>query len=294
MEVVVILVTGATGKIGTQVVNQLSQAGAKVRALVRNPQKAASLQQPNVDIATGDLKKSETLAGPLKGIDHVLLVSSPEPEQVQLQHNLIEAAKRSGVEHIVKISAVGASLNSNCRFLRWHAQTEQELKDSGIAYTLLQPGMFAQNALMFAPSIAAQGSFSMPSGDARMGFVDVRDIAAVAVKTLMEPGHQGKTYVVTGPEALSYGQVAEKLSTALGKKITFVNASPEEFKKGALAIGMPEWLVDALNELYGWVREGGAAVVTDVVARVAGKPPISFDQFAREHAEAFRGRPATA
>jgi uncharacterized protein YbjT (DUF2867 family) len=121
-----------------------------------------------------------------------------------------------------------------------------------------------------------------------MGMVDVRDIAAVAVKALTEPGHMGKKYVVTGPEAISYGQIAEKLSAATGKPVKYVNVPPEDAKKSMLGMGMPAWLVDALLELYGVVRGGYGATVTKVVEQVTGKPPRSFEAFAREHAAVFR------
>lgn len=284
-----ILVTGATGTTGSEIVKQLSAAGAKVRALVRNPQKAASIQKPNVEIALGDLSKPETLDAALRGADHVLLLSSPDPNQVELQSDLIQAAQRAGTQHLVKLSALGADVNAAMRFGRWHGQTEKQLEESGIPFTNLRPNGFMQNMLAFAGSIAAAGKFYADLGDAKISFVDIRDIAAVAVKTLTEPGHVGKSYDITGPEALSYGEVAKKLSAALGKKVEYVNVSTEDAKKGMLGLGMPEWLVDAIAELYAVYRAGGAAIVTNVVADVAKKKPISFDQFARDYAGAFRG-----
>jgi uncharacterized protein YbjT (DUF2867 family) len=145
-----------------------------------------------------------------------------------------------------------------------------------------------QNMFGFADTINNQGAFYCPAGEGKMGMVDVRDIAAVAVAALTQPGHMGRKYVVTGPEAISYTQIAEKLSAAIGRPVRYVNVTPDEAKQSMLQVGMPAWLVDALLELYGVVRGGYGAVVTKAVEQVTGKKPRSFDEFARDHAAAFR------
>lgn len=144
-----------------------------------------------------------------------------------------------------------------------------------------------QNFLQSAGTIQSQGAIYAPIGDARISFVDVRDIAAVAVKTLTEPGHEGKTYLITGPESLSHYDVAEKLSKAIGKKVNFVDVPPEAFKQAVMGSGVPEWMADGLNELYADWRTGSITAVSPVVSEVAKKQPIAFDQFARDHVAAF-------
>ena len=163
------------------------------------------------------------------------------------------------------------------------------MEKSGMAYTHLRPNQFMQNFLGFAPSIARQGVFYAPMKDARTSLVDVRDIAAVAAAVLTGAGHEGKTYVITGPESLSYAQIAEKLAAVLGRKVEYVDVTPEQAKSGMTASGMPEWLADAINELYGPWSRGAGEVTTNVVREVAGKQAISFDQFARDHVAAFQG-----
>jgi uncharacterized protein YbjT (DUF2867 family) len=289
-----ILVTGATGTTGSEIVKQLSALGIYVRALVRNREKAAKLVGPNVEIVMGDLDKPETLDTALSGVERALLLPANTPQQVEQERNFIEAAKRAGTRHVVKFSVFGANVSSSARIARWHGQTEKLLEESGIPFTHLRPNFFMQNLLWFAPTITAEGVFYLPLKDAKVSLVDIRDIAAVAVKTLTEEGHEGKTYTITGPEALTFEEVAEKLAAATGKKVTYTNVSPQDFKQSLLTWGLPEWYADDLNDLYKEVASGYNLQVTNVVADVAHKQPISFDQFARNHAHVFTPTPTTA
>ncbi|HEX8116556.1 MAG TPA: NAD(P)H-binding protein, partial [Pyrinomonadaceae bacterium] len=174
-------------------------------------------------------------------------------------------------------------------FGRWHGQAENLLKTSGLKWTILRPNFFMQNLLGQARQIAATGSIFQPVGDARASFIDARDIAAVAARALTEEGHDEQTYTLTGPEALSYRDIAAKLSEASGRSVAYVPVSPEQFRAGALVAGLPEWLVDALERLNEMFASGAAAAVTDDVRRVGRKEPTTFEQFARDHAEAFKG-----
>jgi uncharacterized protein YbjT (DUF2867 family) len=284
-----ILVTGATGANGSELVRQLSAAGVPVRAMVHNRAKAASIEGPGVEIVEGDFTKPETLDAALQGAEKAFLVPPFEPRHVELTGNFIEAARRAGTKHIVKLSALGTAPDASFTIGRWHAQSEQQLEASGIEYTHLRPNGFMQNIFAVAPLISGQGVFYQPAEDAKVSQVDIRDIAAVAVKALTEDGHAGKAYDITGPEALSFHEVAEKLSTVRGKPVSYVSVSPEDFKKSMLGWGQPEWLIDSLNELFAYYRAGQGATVTNVVAEVAKKQPISFDQFARDYAQVFKG-----
>lgn len=205
-----ILITGATGNIGADVVRLLSARGVPMRALIRNRAKAKSIELPNVEIMEGDMDKPRTLEPAMAGVDRVFLVSSPDPRQAELQANVIDAAKQAGVRHIVKLSAMGAALDGLSVFQKWHAETEQYLAQSGVPFTLLQPNSFMQNALTFADTIAKEGKFYGSMKDGKASFVDLRDVAAVAASTLADPGHEGKTYVITGPEAFSFSDMARK------------------------------------------------------------------------------------
>lgn len=284
-----ILITGATGTNGREIVKQLSDTSTQVRALVRNSYKVADLKKLGVEIVEGDFDKPETLDNALKGVDKALMLPPNDLRAVELQRNFIEAAKRAGTKHIVKFSAMGADPDSPMRIGRWHGETEKLLEVSGIPFTHLRPNSFMQNMLGFAPTVANQGVFYQPGGNASVSHVDVRDIAAVAVKTLTEEGHTGKIYTITGTEALTFDQVAEKLSAVIGKPVKYVNVSPEEFKQSLMNWGQPDWLADTLNELYQMYRNGWGDEVTDEISRVAKKQPITLDQFFQDHIQVFTG-----
>ena len=285
-----ILVTGGTGTTGSEIIKRLAEAGAKqVRALVRNPEKAAFIREAGVETIEGDFERPETLGAALEGVERALLLTAPDPLTVEHQRGFIDAAKRAGTRHVVKLSAIGADAGAPEGIGKWHGQAEDELKASGLAWTMIQPNAFMQNLLGQARTIAEEGAIYQPVGDGRTSFVDARDIAAVAAKVLVEDGHEGKSYVVTGPEALSYAEIAEKLSAATGRPVKYVSITPEAFRKGALAAGLPEWLVDALGVLNENFAAGNWSRVTNVVREVGGREPTTFDRFARDYAGAFGG-----
>ena len=285
-----ILITGATGTTGREVVKELSRLGARgVRALVRDPARADFIREAGFETVAGDFERPETLGAALAGVERALLLTPPTPDTVTHHRGFIEAAGGAGVRHVVKLSAIGAGADQPEGFGRWHGQAEDLLKSSGLRWTMLRPNFFMQNLLGQARQIAATGSIFQPVGDARASFIDVRDIAAVAARALTEEGHEGQTYTLTGPEALSYQDVAAKLSEAAGRTITYVPISPEQFRAGALGAGLPEWLVSALERLNEILAAGRAAEVTDAVRRAGRKEPTTFGQFARDHAEAFKG-----
>ena len=282
-----ILVTGATGRIGKELVLQLSSGGNRVRALVRDPERALALQNPNVEIVVGDAARPETLTRPMRGIDRLFLLTSADPHQVEFQGSLVEAARRSDVRHVVKLSALGAGPESPSALGRWHASTERQIEASGMEWTHLRPHFFMQNLLGFAAAIAADRSLPAPAGDGRVAMVDTRDVAAVAAVVLTHPGHAGRAYDITGPDAVSFEEVARKIARVTDKPVSYVDVPPEQARHGMLASGVPEWLADDLLVLYAAYRSGHGAAVTDAVQQVTGFEPRSIDGFVREHAFTF-------
>jgi len=285
-----ILVTGATGTNGVEIVKLLSRSGVRCRALVRNPEKISTLSDlPGVEVVQGDLSGPESLPPALDGVDRALLYSSIAPDLAELQGNFVRAAKKAGVRHIVKFSGIDADPHCEWRFLRWHGIAEQDLEESGLAFTHLQPNQFMQVYLRFQVTIASQGKFYAASKDSRVSPVDVRDIAAVAVAALTGTGHEGKKYVITGPEALTYFDVADKLSAAICKKVSYVDVPLEAAKQAILDTGAPEWFAEGQMEQFRFRWQGKQSRVTSTIADVAGKNPTSFEDFAREYASYFRG-----
>ena len=285
-----ILVTGATGTNGIEIVKLLSRSGVRCRALVRNRQKILTFSDlPGVEVVEGDLSRQESLAPALDGVDRALLCSSIGPDLAELQGNFVRAAKKAGVRHIVKFSGMDADPHCEWRFLRWHGIAEKELEDSGLAFTHLQPNQFMQVYLRFQATIASQGKFYAASKHSRVSPVDVRDIAAVALAVLTGTGHEGKKYVITGPEALTYADVADKLSAAIGRKVLYVDVPLEAAKQAILDSGAPEWFAEGQMEQYRFRWQGKQSRVTSTIADVARNKPILFEDFAGDYASYFRG-----
>jgi uncharacterized protein YbjT (DUF2867 family) len=281
-----ILVTGATGTVGSELLRQLSARGQKVRAFVRSPEKLPRLA--GVEPFAGDLMDRRSVEAALKGAEKVFLLCDAGPHQVEAQGNLIQASRRSGVRLLVKISALGADAQSPINLARWHSKTEDELRRADVPHAVLQPHFFMQNTLAFAPTVKEQGAFYGAVREGKAALVDARDVAAVAAVVLTGRGHEGRTYVVTGGEALSFDDVAEKLSAALDKRVRYVDLTAAELKKGMLQAGMPPWLADDKAALQVFLSTNGGAVATRVVRDLTGSPPRTFDAFAREFAASFR------
>ncbi len=285
-----ILVTGATGVNGNALLRRLSTHGVAVRALVRNPAKAEAIAAlPHVEIAQGDMAHPETLAAALRDVDRAMLISSSDPMMLDVQTNFIDAAAKAGVRHVVKLSGIMPELDSAFRFARMHGEIEKRLEASGMAFTHLRAGEFMTAYFRQVPMIAAKGAMFLPMADARIASIDVDDIAKIAAKVLTSSGHEGKTYPLTGPQALTMTEVADKLSAATGKTIRYVNVPPEDARQAQLANGMPPYLADALFELFAERRNGKEAKVWPDAGMLLGRTPTSFDEFARRNAAMFRG-----
>jgi len=285
-----ILVTGSTGLIGSEVVRLLSQAGVPARALVRS--RSPQPELPGVTAVIGDLAKPGTLPSVFAGCATLFLLTGNGEDAATLQHHAIAAAREAGVTHVVKLSAFGASAHSNSLIGRLHYQIERELQESGLAWTMLRPHHFMQNLLGQADNIINEGVVYSSSGEGRIPFVDTRDIAAVAVVTLTRPGHAGKKYVITGSEALSYRQATEILGRAIGRSLRFVDEPFDEARARLSRAGQPAWLVDSLLAIAAYQRAGGPTeTITSVVADLTGRPPRTFAEFARDYAARFQ-RPA--
>jgi uncharacterized protein YbjT (DUF2867 family) len=283
-----ILLTGVTGTIGRFLVGRLAADGVQIQVSVRSSESAASFKSWGIETFICDFNQPETLPPALAGVEKLFLLSVAHPRQVEMQGNMVEAARQAGVRHIVKLSASCAGPDLPTPIKRWHYETEQQIKRSGIPYTFLRPNCFMQNTLKWARTIREESFFRMPVGEAVVSQVDARDIASVAAAILTGNGHEGQTYEITGPEALSYEEVSEHLSLALGKVVRYLRTSYKESREHMIEAGMEEWLADAVTETYRFMSDGSAAHVTDVVAQVTGHEPLRFSQFSKDYTEAFK------
>lgn len=285
-----ILVTGSTGNTGRALLELLSRDGTPVRALVRDAKKAATLPGRNVQAVVADLGIPSSLTAPLEGVTRAYLMTAAHPAQTEWHGNFIEAARRAGVRHVVRQSVRGADAGSEVKICRWHAESERELEASGLAWTHLRPVYNMNNLLKLAGTVSAQGTLFAPMKDAALAMVDARDVAAVAAAALTGGSHEGRAYLVTGPEAIGFAQAAHVLSQVLQRPVRYVDVSPATAREGMLKLGMPAWYADDLIGFYDFYSGGGGAAVSDAVPRLTGRPARGFLAFAHDHRSHFLPR----
>jgi uncharacterized protein YbjT (DUF2867 family) len=290
-----ILITGASGMVGSAVLEEVRKTGTPVKAMYRNLVDAKKAPAGALSVIA-DFADKASLRKALDGVERVFLVCSPIPQLVELESNAIDVCQEAGVKHVVLNSAIGAEDYAKS-FPSWHRKVEDKLKASGVKYTIVRPNSFMQNLLTSAaPTLRTQGAFYAAMGNAKMSVIDVRDIAAVAAKVLSEPqAHAGKTYELNGPEALNNAEVAEKISRVTGRRVQYVDIPESAQRKAMLEQGMPEWLVTALLELQQYFTIAGkGGEVTDVLPRLLGRAPRTLEQFLEEKKESFRSQAASA
>ena len=287
-----ILVTGATGRVGYRVLEALADAGADTTAMVRVEAKAADLPgAPAHVVASFD---DPPPAEVLQGFDRVLLLSPSGEEQAVLETVFIDALVAAGHRpHIVKIAADGfADPDCEVRFMRSHRDVARHLDATGLPVTYLAPSPYMENLLAAAETIREDGMITAPAGHGRVGFVAATDVAAVAAKVLTSGGHDGATYVLTGPEALGYADVAARISAVFAREVDYRSQPAEQLRKLLLASGLSRWNADGTVELFEWIRHGGAATVTADVREVTGTGPRPVQDWLEESRGSFLGPPS--
>jgi uncharacterized protein YbjT (DUF2867 family) len=280
-----ILVTGATGNTGRAVLEALTGRGVPVRAMVRRETDRDGMPA-GVEAAVADFDDAASVAAALQGAGQAYLVTPSSERAGSQQRRFADLAAQAGVGHLVVLSQLASDEESPVRFLRYHGEVEKHVRGLGIGYTFLRPNLFFQGLLAFAGPISAEGRFYAPIGEAKVSAIDVRDIAAVAAITLTEAGHEGATYTLTGPAAITHQDIAAALSAALGRDISFADVAPGAFAANLSGI-LPPWQVDGLLEDYAHYRRGEAAAVTTTVADITGRPAGDIGRFARDYAAAF-------
>lgn len=281
-----ILITGATGTIGSTLAQQLSARGIPFKAMVRVADRQADALRalPGAEIVTGDFNDPESITRALAGIEKAFLLTNSSEQAEKQQIDFVQIAANSDVQHIVKLSQLHANANSPVRFLRYHAAVEEQIRFSGIGYTFLRPNLFMQGLLGFRDPIVHQGKFFATAGEASISLVDIRDIAAVAVAALTTPGHTNKIYDITGPESLTHTEIAAQLSAGLGRTITYINVSDNDLRAALRQVGFPDWQAEGLIEDYAHYARGEAAAVSPAVQQVTGQAPRDFRHFVADYA----------
>jgi len=284
-----ILVTGATGHVGTHLVHALTERGRTTRAFVRDAEQAVRVLGPDVELAVGNFADRGSIAQALEGIDRVFLACGNVPGQVEFECAVIDEAVAAGARHLVKLSGPRADVDSTLIFERWHGEIERHLLGSGMPAVVLRPRTYMTNLLAHAGTIQQASQIFAAVGTAPISFVDPYDVAAVAAHVLVESDHEGRIYELSGPESLSHGQIAEELSAVLGRRIGYVDVHPEVARQAMLAEGVPEFVTDFILGFFASVQSGSLAETTDAVRRLTGREPRTFGQFARDHAAQFDG-----
>ena len=234
-----ILVTGS-GVTGGEVLRQLVAANQQARALVRDPARAESLRKLGVELIEGDFALRASWMRALDSVDAVFIITPAHRDVVAWNATFLDCARESEIRHVVQLSGMNVSPSSVAEFHRQMSQCDEALKASGLYHTILQPNVFHQNMLRMATPIREHGRFRSAVGNARISMIDVRDIGEIAVKALTEDGHAGNVYVLTGPEAVTYFDVARALSEAVGKPIDYEALDEDEAMKEQIALGVPE------------------------------------------------------
>ncbi|MGW7298239.1 SDR family oxidoreductase [Streptomyces sp. NPDC054829] len=286
-----VLVTGATGNVGRTVVTALRDRGASVRAFVRDAERARRTLGDEVGLAVGDFGDPASLRAALRGVDAVFLTSADGPDKVAHETAVIDAASTAWVPRLVKLSSPRVEIGSDLAFWDWHGRIEQHLRTSGVPAVCLRSGYLMSNLLAAAEGVAASGQLIAPAGTARIAMTDPADVGAAAAVLLTEDGHEGRTYTLTGPESVTYGEVAAVLSEVTGREVGYVDVPDEAARAGLAASGAPEWLVDGVVGLFGKLREGACAEVTGTVRALTGREPRTLTEWARDHAGVFTGAP---
>lgn len=284
-----ILVIGGHSKIGSALIDDLVARGEQVRAMVRSGEGADAFPA-GVEMALGDLADRASLDAAMKGADKLFLLCGPTQDEVEFNQNAIDAAAVAGLSLVVRSSILGADPNSPATFVRDHGISDAALRDSGLPHAIVRPNMFMENVPEnYVPSIDENGNFYANAGQARLSMVDTRDVATIAAALLTESGHQEGIYDVTGPEALSYQDVAGKLSSRLGRQINFVDVPDDAVRETLLGFGIGEWMAGGLVDLFQEYKRSGtdgyAAAVTDTVQRVTGRAPRSLAMMLEEQVQ---------
>ncbi len=278
-----ILIIGATGTVGTELVAQLTEGGYRVRALTRSPQKAAKFWN-NVEVVTGNLNDRDSLVAPMRGVDRFFLITA----STQQDKNVLAAAKEAGVQHVVKISTQEAGWTPVEGHGHWHKEREELIRSSGLTWTFLRPSMYMNFALSWAQSIRLENAIHSAGGSGKLGAIDPWDVAAVAKEALTGQGHENRAYELMGPELLSFGDMADVLSKVMDRQIQHTEISEAEQGEVFTKMGLPKYTADGLVETFSLIRAGRFAYLSEDVEKVTGRRPRSFEEWVRKHIAAFK------
>ncbi|SUZ87160.1 uncharacterized protein METZ01_LOCUS40014 [marine metagenome] len=282
-----ILITGATGKTGSAAVQELSNRNIPFRVLIRNEDKLNQITDMGGEVIIGAIEDDAALNQAMEGVQKALVLLPNSEQQLFLEKKVVDAALEANVQHIVKMSSMEAVPEATSPIPKLHMQSENYIKNSGMNWTMIKPNFFMQNLLGSGKTIVEQNKFFLPMGEGKAGMIHTKDVGTVIAKVLSEDGHEGQNYEVTGPEILSFHDVAEIFSKVLGKKVDYINVPIDEYKKTLSQFLTNQWHLDSVIDLFKDIAEGGIEDKTDTFQDLIGKSPCSLEQFIQEYSFVF-------
>ena len=283
-----ILITGATGKTGSATAKSLGEKGETFRALIRNEEKKEGLESLGGEVVIGSIENTEVVNQSMQGVKTVLVLLPNSESQLALEKQLVDSAKQAGVERIVKMSSIEATPDATSPIPKLHLESEEYIKQSGLAWTMIKPNFYMQNLLASAGTIKEQGKIFLPMGDGKTGMIDTTDVGTVIAKVLSEDGHESMNHEITGPEILSFYEVAEIFSQVLGKQVDYVDVPMDAYKETLGQFLTNQWHLDAVIDLFKGIAEGGIEDKTDTFNELMGETPKSLSQFLAENSFIFK------
>jgi uncharacterized protein YbjT (DUF2867 family) len=281
-----IFITGATGGVGTELCRLLTEANIPARAMYRRPEQSVQFTRSGLDAVKADFDDVESLRSGMAGCDRLFLLTHADEDHFSREKSIIEVAIDSGITQIVKISTADTNLSSNLSYAKSHAEIDHYLRSMPVSWTILRPTGFMQNFLESARLIR-QGILPHMMRSGQIGYIDLRDLAAVAKAVLTEDGHNKATYYLTGPQSLTVKQISHELTAALGFVVQEIHTSSSEMRNALASAGLSEWNINALLDQFEIGANGGEIDVTEEVERLTGKPPGTFSQFINDYKNHF-------
>ena len=283
-----ILLTGATGKTGSATAKALNEKGITFRALIRNEEKRGDIESLGGEVVIGSIENKEAVDQSMVDVETALILLPNSENQLSLEKQLVDSAKQAGAKRVVKMSSIEATPDATSPIPKLHLESEEYIKQSGLNWTMIKPNFYMQNLLASAGTIKDQGKIFLPMGEGKTGMIDTTDVGKVLAKVLSEDGHESMNHEITGPEILSFNEVAEIFSKGLDKHVDYVDVPLAAYKETLGQFLTNQWHLDAVIDLFKGIADGGIEEKTDTYSELMGESPKSLSEFISENSFIFK------